>query len=86
MLQLTSNQKGFSNDTVLTITLHVTGCESSGISVGRHRVGLREQALDEELEGPGDDDGDGRGHLAHVFVDLHDLLDSRLKNTNIDVI
>ena len=57
----------------------MTGSEGSCVSVGRHRVGLLEQALDEQLQGPGDDDGDGRGHLAHVFVDLHDLLDPSLK-------
>lgn len=63
----------------------MTGSEGSCVTVGRHRVGLLEQALDEQLQGPGDDDGDGRGHLAHVFVDLHDLLDPGLeKNKTID--
>ena len=57
----------------------MTGSEGSCVTVGRHRVGLLEQALDEQLQGPGDDDGDGRGHLAHVFVDLHDLLDPGLE-------
>ena len=62
--------------------VHVTWGEGSGVPSRRHRVGLRQQALHEQLQRPGDDDGDRRSHLAHVFVDLHYLLDPGLEENS----
>jgi hypothetical protein len=57
----------------------VTWSEGPRASPLDHAVRILEQRLDKQLERLGDDDRNGRGHLAHVLVALHDLLDAGLK-------
>ena len=57
----------------------VTGCEGPGSPLRGDLLCPHEQGLREELEGAGDDDGDWGGHLAHLLITLHDLLDPGLQ-------
>lgn len=57
----------------------MTGCEGPGAPLRRHLLGPHQQGLGEQLKGAGDDDGDWGGHLAHLLVTLHDLLDPSLQ-------
>ena len=57
----------------------MTGGEGPGASLRGHLLGPHQEGLGEQLEGAGDDDGDRSGHLAHLLVTLHDLLDPGLQ-------
>ena len=57
----------------------MTGGEGPGASLRGHLLGSHQEGLGEQLEGAGDDDGDRSGHLAHLLVTLHDLLDPGLQ-------
>ena len=59
---------------------HVTGCQGPGAPLRGHLLGSHQEGLGEQLEGAGDDDGDRGGHLAHLLVTLHDLLDPSLQS------
>ena len=57
----------------------MTGGEGPGAPLRGHLPGPHKEGLGEQLEGTGDDDGDRGGHLAHLLVTLHDLLDPGLQ-------
>ena len=57
----------------------MTGGEGPGAPLRGHLPGPHKEGLGEQLEGAGDDDGDRGGHLAHLLVTLHDLLDPGLQ-------
>ena len=57
----------------------VAGSQSSRSPLTAHFLGSLQQSLGKQLQRPGDDDGDRGGHLPHLVVALHDLLDPSLE-------
>ena len=65
---------------------HVTGCQGPGAPLRGHLLCPHQEGLGEQLKGAGDDDGDRGGHLAHLLVTLHDLLDTSLQSVSRSVL